>query len=109
MGCTKIIAVLATPACLQACTLTRTIVHDVADLDDHRIFANRVVPPSARTSPLRGLRHEPSFLAELPVPDETGAFARLDDYLASTCTAAATSLPMVTTASTCTSTRPRGS
>jgi CubicO group peptidase (beta-lactamase class C family) len=88
MACTKIIAILATLAGLQACTLTKTVVHNFADLDDHRIFANRVVPPSAQASPLRALRHEPSFAAELRVPDENGNSWRLDDYLASTRTAA---------------------
>jgi CubicO group peptidase (beta-lactamase class C family) len=88
MGCTKTIAILATLAGLQACTLTKTVVHNFADLDDHRIFANRVVPRAALASPLRGLRHEPPFVAELLVPDENGTSWRLDDYLARTRTAA---------------------
>jgi CubicO group peptidase (beta-lactamase class C family) len=96
MGFIKIIAVGATLAGLQACTLTKTVVHNFADLDDHRIFANREVPRAAQASPLRGLAQEPWFLADLPVPDETGTepgnepvnTRRLDDYLAHTRTAA---------------------
>jgi CubicO group peptidase (beta-lactamase class C family) len=91
MGWTKTIAtiaILATLAALQACTLTKTVVHNFADLDDHRIFANREVAGPAQASPLRGLRQEPWFLAELAVPDDTGTTWRLDDYLARTRTAA---------------------
>jgi len=88
MGWTKTVALLATLAGLQACTLTKTLVHNFADLDDHRIFANREVPPAGQASPLRGLRQEPWFLADLPVPDETGATGPLDQYLERTRTAA---------------------
>jgi CubicO group peptidase (beta-lactamase class C family) len=88
MGCFKIVAVIAALAGLPACMLTKTVVHNFADLDDHRIFANREVPRSAQASPLRGLPREPWFLAELSVPDETGATSRLDDFLARTRTAA---------------------
>lgn len=88
MGRVRTIALLAALAGLQACTLTKTIVHNFADLNDHRIFANRPVAASAQASPLRGLRQEPWFLAGLAVPDETGATWRLDDYLARTRTAA---------------------
>ncbi len=88
MGCTKALAILALLSGLQACTQTKTVVHNFADLDDHRIFANREVAAPAQASPLRGLRQEPWFLAELAVPDETGATWRLDDYLARTRTAA---------------------
>lgn len=88
MGWIKTLAVMAALAGLQACTLTRTVVHNFADLDDHRIFANREVPGSGPASPLRGLPREPGFLADLSVPDETGATWRLDDYLAHTRTAA---------------------
>jgi CubicO group peptidase (beta-lactamase class C family) len=88
MGCIKSLAVLATLAGLQACTLTKTIVHNFADLDDHRIFANREVPRATQASRLRELRQEPPFMAALRVPDETGASWRLDDYLARTRTAA---------------------
>ncbi|MBL8345041.1 MAG: serine hydrolase [Rubrivivax sp.] len=86
------VAILATLAGLQACTLTKTVVHNFADLDDHRIFANREVAGPAQVSPLRGLRQEPWFLAGLAVPDETGTEPgktwKLDDYLAHTRTAA---------------------
>jgi CubicO group peptidase (beta-lactamase class C family) len=88
MGWLKILTLIAALAGLQACTLTRTLVHNFADLDDHRIFANREVPRAPSTSPLRGLPREPWFLAELPVPDESGATRPLDDYLAHTRTAA---------------------
>jgi CubicO group peptidase (beta-lactamase class C family) len=82
------IALFAALAGLPACTLTKTLVHNFADLDDHRIFPNRVVERAAQASPLRGLRQEPPFVAELLVPDETGTTWRLDDYLAHTRTAA---------------------
>lgn len=88
MGCIKSIAFCAALASLQGCTLTKTLVHNFADLDDHRIFSNRVVAHSAEPSPLRGLWQEPPFLAAMPVPDETGASWRLDEYLAHTRTAA---------------------
>jgi CubicO group peptidase (beta-lactamase class C family) len=88
MGWIKSLVILALFSGLQACTLTKTVVHNFADLDDHRIFANREVAGPAQASPLRGLRQEPWFLAELAVPDETGASWRLDDYLARTRTAA---------------------
>lgn len=92
MGWFKIVAIIAALAGLQACTLTKTVVHNFADLDDHRIFANREVPRATQASPLRGLPQEPWFLAGLSVPDETGAelgnTPTLDDYLARTRTAA---------------------
>jgi CubicO group peptidase (beta-lactamase class C family) len=88
MGLLKFIAIIAALAGLQACTPTKTVVYNFADLDDHRIFANREVPRAALASPLRGLPQEPWFLAELSVPDETGATFRLEDYLARTRTAA---------------------
>jgi CubicO group peptidase (beta-lactamase class C family) len=92
MGWIKTLAFLATLAGLHGCTLTRTVVHNFADLDDHRIFASREVAGPAQVSPLRGLRQEPWFLAALAVPDETGAepgnTRKLDDYLAHTRTAA---------------------
>jgi CubicO group peptidase (beta-lactamase class C family) len=84
MNCFKIIAVIAALAGLPACTLTKTVVHNFADLDDHRIFANREVPHAGQASSLRGLPREPWFLAELSVPDETGTARPLDDHLART-------------------------
>jgi CubicO group peptidase (beta-lactamase class C family) len=92
MSLFKIIAISAALAGLQACTLTKTVVHNFADLDDHRIFANREVPRAALASALRGLPQEPRFLAELSVPVEAGPelgnTLRLDHYLAHTRTAA---------------------
>lgn len=91
MGWTRSLALLALPAVLaglQACTLSRTVVHNFADLDDHRIFANREVAGPADVSHLRGLPQEPTFLADLAVADEKGTRFRLDDYLAHTRTAA---------------------
>jgi len=79
------IAIVAT---VQACTLTRTLIHNFADLDDHRIFANREVLNAAEESPLRSLRHEPAFVNALRVPDDTGATWPLDAYLERTRTAA---------------------
>ena len=87
MGWIKSLAVLALLAGLQACTLTKAVVHNFADLDDHRIFANReVAGPAGPADPsaLRNLPQEPWFLAELAVPDERGASFKLDDYLART-------------------------
>ncbi|MBL8316062.1 MAG: serine hydrolase [Rubrivivax sp.] len=88
MGWIKSLAIVSLLLSLQACTWTRTLVHNFADLDDHRIFANREVPPAAQASALRGLRQPPQFLAALAVPDETGASRKLEDYLAQTRTAA---------------------
>jgi CubicO group peptidase (beta-lactamase class C family) len=73
---------------LTGCTLTKTIAHNFADLDDHRIFANREVAPAPQASPLRSLQGEPAFWADLPVPDASGNSWALDDYLAHTRTAA---------------------
>ena len=88
MQWTRSMAVLFALAGLQACTMVKTVVHNFADLDDHRIFANRQVAAAQRVSPLRGLRQQPGFLGELAVPDESGRPWRLDDYLAHTRTAA---------------------
>lgn len=70
------------------CTGVRTIVHNFADLDDHRIFANRTVEPSGEASVLRTLTRVPRFMAELQVPDETGTMRPLEQYLEDTSTAA---------------------
>lgn len=84
----KTIATLATIVALQGCTLARTIVHNGADLDDHRIFANRTVPAAGAPSPLRPLPRVPEFMARLKVPDERGAIHDLERYLEDTRTAA---------------------
>ncbi len=91
MNFTKHIAAVAAVAaigCIQGCTLFRTVVHNFADLDDHRIFPNRVVEPDPRASTLRTLPQMPRFIAELRVPDEEGRLLPLDDYLQRTRTAA---------------------
>lgn len=88
MGCIKTITVLAILAGLQACTAVKTIAYNFADLDDHRIFANRQVAQPAQTSPLRRLQQEPAFVAGLTVPGEKDTTWRLDDYLDHTRTAA---------------------
>lgn len=88
MGRIQSLAILALLSALQACTPTKTVVHNFADLDDHRIFANREVAASPNVSPLRSLPREPWFLAELAVPDASGAVSKLDDYLQRTRTAA---------------------
>jgi len=70
------------------CTAVRTVVHNFADLDDYRIFANRTIANDGTPSPLRTLAGAPGFLLDLEVPDKTGALVRLDRYLDSTRTAA---------------------
>ena len=84
----KLIATLAAVAALQGCTLARTIVHNGADLDDHRIFANRTVSAASSPSPLRLLPRVPDFMAQLRVPDEHGNEHDLERYLEDTRTAA---------------------
>ena len=84
----KYIAVIAAAACMTGCTFTRTVVHNFADLDDHRIFANRTVASGPLASPLPALHAVPRFVPALQVPDETGAGRPLDDYLEDTRTAA---------------------
>src|SRR5688572_13697669 len=70
------------------CTGVRTVVHNFADLDDHRIFANRTVERAPRASALRTLSRVPRFVTEMTVPDEKGKFRLLDQYLDETNTAA---------------------
>lgn len=84
----KLVTAFAAVAALQGCTLARTIVHNGADLDDHRIFANRTVPAAGSPSPLRPLARIPGFMARLRVPDEHGAGHPLGRYLEGTRTAA---------------------
>src|SRR5258706_5142819 len=73
---------------MQGCTLVRTIVHNTADLDDHRIFANRRIDSAKAPSPLETLRQVPGFLERLVVPDENGKLHELDRYLDQTRTVA---------------------
>ena len=73
MGWIKALATMALLSGLQACTLSKTVVHPFADLDDHRILASREVAASVGPSALRSLPQEPWFLADLAVLDETGA------------------------------------
>lgn len=75
-------------ALLNSCTAVRTLVHNFADLDDHRIFANRRIHAPAEPSRLRGLARTPRFMSQLSVPDEHGAPRPLDSYLEETRTAA---------------------
>ena len=70
------------------CTAVRTVVHNFADLDDHRIFDNRMVETAIAASPLRTLPRVPRFVAEMKVPDEMGKSWELDAYLDDTRTAA---------------------
>ena len=88
MNATKLAATIAVLGCIQGCTLARTVVHNFADLDDHRIFANRLVEPAPAPSALRPLARTPRFVADMKVPDETGKSWTLDGYLDETRTAA---------------------
>lgn len=83
-----ILSALAAAMSGAGCTAVRTVVHNFADLDDHRIFANRVIEPAAQASPLRSLARVPRFVAEMKVPDESGATRPLAAYLDDTRTAA---------------------
>jgi CubicO group peptidase (beta-lactamase class C family) len=87
---TTLVLALAAAALFLAggCTGVRTVVHNFADLDDHRIFANRTVEATARPSPLRTLSRVPRFMTDLEVPDEERVFRPLDAYLDDTRTAA---------------------
>ncbi|HEU0201416.1 MAG TPA: serine hydrolase [Burkholderiaceae bacterium] len=73
---------------MPGCTAVRTMVHNYADLDDHRIFANRTVARSDTPSPLRRLIRAPRFIREMQVPDGTGGTRTLERYLEETRTAA---------------------
>ena len=88
MNLTKHIAALAAIGLIQGCTFMKTVVHNGADLDDHRIFANRAIEPAREPSVLRTLPSVPRFVADMKVPDETGATRPLDRYLDDTRTAA---------------------
>ncbi len=88
MNLTKHIAAVAAIGFVQGCTFVKTVVHNSADLDDHRIFANRAIEPARETSFLRTLPSVPRFITDMKVPDETGAIQPLDEYLDDTRTAA---------------------
>src|SRR5687768_7755293 len=70
------------------CTAVRTAVHNFADLDDHRIFANREVEAPSEPSPLRALQRPPRFMETFQVPGEDGESRPLERYLDETRTAA---------------------
>lgn len=88
MNFTKHIAAVAAIGCIQGCTLAKTVVHNFADLDDHRIFANRTVERPQEVSPLQPLPRVPGFVAQMKVPGEHGQIQALDEYLDETRTAA---------------------
>ena len=88
MNFTKHIAAIAAVGCIQGCTAVKTVMHNFADLDDHRIFANRTIEQGAMPSPLRNLARMPSFIRELRVPDDSGKTLGLEQYLDATGTAA---------------------
>ena len=84
----KHIAALAAATCISGCTLSRTVVHNFADLDDHTIFANRPVANATQASRLPTLPSTPRFVQVMHVPDEGQRTQELDAYLAATRTAA---------------------
>lgn len=88
MNLEKHIAAIVAAACIQGCTAVKTAIHNVADLDDHTIFANRVVAQPPQPALLRSLSRPPRFISELKVPDESGRQVALDEYLDRTSTAA---------------------
>jgi hypothetical protein len=69
---TKHIAAIAAIGCIQGCTAVKTVVHNFADLDDHRIFDNRAIAPAAVPEALRTLPRVPAFISTLQVPNESG-------------------------------------
>lgn len=79
---------VASLGCMPSCTAVRTVVHNYADLDDHRIFANRTIARSGTPSPLRRLTRVPRFISEMQVPDENRGSSALERYLEETRTAA---------------------
>ena len=88
MNVAKPLAALAAFGLIQGCTFTKTVVHNFADLDDHRIFDNRMVETAGTPSHLRTLPRVPRFVAEMRVPDEKGKTWDLGAYLDDTRTAA---------------------
>ncbi|MGE0355911.1 MAG: serine hydrolase domain-containing protein [Burkholderiales bacterium] len=87
MNLARLVAIAAI-GLVQGCTLAKTVAHNTADLDDHRIFANRPVAASGEPSRLRTLARTPAFLSGLRVPDERGTLHQLDRHLEETRTAA---------------------
>jgi CubicO group peptidase (beta-lactamase class C family) len=83
-----ILAATLAAALLNGCTAVRTVMHNFADLDDHRIFANRRVEAPAEPSRLRDLARTPRFMSQVVVPGERGSRQPLDRYLEETDTAA---------------------
>src|SRR4051812_24426811 len=73
---------------LGGCTAVRTVVHNFADLDDNRIFANRDIDAASQPSALRTLRRVPDFVTHLVVSDGAAARQPLERYLDDTRTAA---------------------
>ena len=88
MEAAKHIAAIAVLGCLEGCLPGKTVLHNFADLDDHKIFANRAVAPPAAASTLSRASHLGAPLARLVVPDENGARMPLEDYLDETRTVA---------------------
>lgn len=88
MNLTKHIVAIAAIGCIQGCTAWKTVVHNFADLDDHRIFFNGAVEPSGAPAALRTLPRVPGFIVSLRVPDENGERRPLEEYLEATKTAA---------------------
>jgi len=84
----KHIAAIAALGFLQGCLLTDTVLHNFADLDDYRIFANRTIARAPDVSSLQQLGRVPNFMATLEVPDEHGVRWPLDRYLEDTRTVA---------------------
>jgi CubicO group peptidase (beta-lactamase class C family) len=88
MVAAKHIAAVAVLGCLEGCLPVKTLVHNFADLGDHKIFANRPVPPAAKASHLRRAAAPGERLERLSVPDGHGAHLPLEDYLDETRTVA---------------------
>jgi CubicO group peptidase (beta-lactamase class C family) len=82
------VLIVAASLIAGGCTAVKTVVHNFAGLDDHRIFANRPVEAPAEASRLRELARTPRFIAEMKVPDENGTIRALNEYLEETRTAA---------------------
>jgi len=86
MEAAKHIAAVTVLGCLQGCLLAKTALHNFADLDDHKIFANRRVAAPATASSLERATRAPE--SRFVVPDENGASMALEDYLDKTRTVA---------------------